>query len=120
VSHSETTAAPRRIFKFPSLGIQILIALALGILVGTLLHDYGAKTWVIENILNPAGKVLITMIKMIVVPIVISTLTVGIAGGENTKELGKMVTYLVCSKDFAEDFTNTKIDINKNPTITIR
>ncbi|HIW07768.1 MAG TPA: cation:dicarboxylase symporter family transporter [Candidatus Ignatzschineria merdigallinarum] len=81
VSHSETTAAPRRIFKFPSLGIQILIALALGILVGTLLHDYGAKTWVIENILNPAGKVLITMIKMIVVPIVISTLTVGIAGG---------------------------------------
>ncbi len=29
---------------------------------------------------------------------------------EYTKELGKMVTYLVCSKDFAEEFTNKKVD----------
>lgn len=26
--------------------------------------------------------------------------------------LGKMVTYLICSKDFAEEFTNTKIDVS--------
>ena len=31
---------------------------------------------------------------------------------ENTIELGKIVTYLVCSKDFAEDFTKQKIDYN--------
>lgn len=31
---------------------------------------------------------------------------------EQTKELGKLVTYLICSKDFAEDFTNQKIDYN--------
>ena len=31
---------------------------------------------------------------------------------DDTKFLGKLVTYLVCSKDFAEDFTNRKIDIN--------
>ena len=29
---------------------------------------------------------------------------------DDTKEIGKKVTYLVCSKDFAEDFTNTKIE----------
>lgn len=29
---------------------------------------------------------------------------------DDTKELGKMVTYLVCSKDFAEEISNTKID----------
>ncbi len=29
---------------------------------------------------------------------------------DDTKELGKMVTYLVCSKDFAEEITNSKID----------
>lgn len=34
-----------------------------------------------------------------------------------TKELGKMATYLVCSKDFAEDFTNTKIDINNDESL---
>lgn len=31
---------------------------------------------------------------------------------EQTKELGKLVTYLICSKDFAEDFTNQKINYN--------
>ena len=31
---------------------------------------------------------------------------------EDTVALGKKVTYLVCSKDFAEEFTSKKIDIN--------
>ncbi len=39
---------------------------------------------------------------------------------DDTKHLGKMVTYLVCSKDFAEDFSNKKIDVeNKNLLIEI-
>lgn len=39
---------------------------------------------------------------------------------EYTKELGKMVTYLVCSKDFAEEFTNMKINYHDiNSIITI-
>ena len=39
---------------------------------------------------------------------------------DDTKFLGKFVTYLVCSKDFAEDFTNKKIDVNnKNQLIEI-
>lgn len=36
---------------------------------------------------------------------------------EATKELGKLVTCLICSKDFAEEFTNQKIDINNNDSI---
>ena len=31
---------------------------------------------------------------------------------DDTKALGKKVTYFVCSKDYAEEFTNKKIDIN--------
>lgn len=31
--------------------------------------------------------------------------------------LGKMVTYLICSKDFAEEFTNTKIDVSNFETL---
>ena len=30
---------------------------------------------------------------------------------DDTRALGKKVTYLVCSKDFAEEFTNKKIDV---------
>lgn len=80
----------RRRFKMPNLGIQILVALILGIIAGAILHDHESKVWIIANIFQPAGQILIIMIKMIVVPIVVSTLIVGIAGGENTKELGKM------------------------------
>lgn len=78
-----------RKFKF-SLGIQILIALILGVIVGAILHDSVEKTWIIDKILNPAGQIFIKMIQMIVVPIVISTLIVGIAGVGDTKKLGKL------------------------------
>lgn len=76
-------------FKF-GLGWKILIALVLGIIVGAILHDSESKDWLIENFLSPAGKIFIQLIKMIVVPIVISTLVVGIAGVGSTKQLGKL------------------------------
>ena len=36
---------------------------------------------------------------------------------KDTKMLGKMVDYLVCSKDFAEEFAGIKIDYNNKDTI---
>ncbi|MEX6225612.1 cation:dicarboxylase symporter family transporter [Providencia hangzhouensis] len=76
-------------FKF-GLGWQILVALILGVIAGALLHDNTEyKDWLILNILSPAGKIFIQLIKMIVVPIVIST-RVGIAGVGNTKQLGSL------------------------------
>ena len=36
---------------------------------------------------------------------------------DDTKELGKMVTYLVCSHDFAEEFTGKKTDIRDFNTL---
>lgn len=36
---------------------------------------------------------------------------------ENTLELAKMVDYIVCSKDFAEEFTKKKIDYNDMKTL---
>lgn len=36
---------------------------------------------------------------------------------ENTMELVRMVDYIVCSKDFAEDFTKKKIDFNDMKTL---
>ncbi|MEB3767337.1 glutamate/aspartate:proton symporter GltP [Acinetobacter sp. MD2] len=74
-----------------TLAWQILIALILGIVVGTVLHnepDYQA--YVVGNILKPAGQIFINLIKMIVVPIVISTLILGIAGVGDSKKLGAL------------------------------
>ena len=84
----EATLNSRK-FKF-SLGMQIMVALILGIIAGSILHGSTNQSWVIENLLNPAGQIFIKMIQMIVVPIVISTLIVGIAGVGDTKKLGKL------------------------------
>ncbi|WP_047152838.1 cation:dicarboxylate symporter family transporter [Aneurinibacillus tyrosinisolvens] len=71
--------------KFGLVG-QILIGLALGIAVGAFF--YGNPK--VEEILQPIGTIFIHLIKMIVVPIVISTLIVGVAGVGDVKKLGKL------------------------------
>jgi proton glutamate symport protein len=74
-----------------SLAWQILLALVLGILLGSYLHyQSDSREWLITNLLSPAGDIFIHLIKMIVVPIVISTLVVGIAGVGDAKSLGRI------------------------------
>ncbi|MBT9431389.1 glutamate/aspartate:proton symporter GltP [Candidatus Sodalis endolongispinus] len=74
-----------------TLAWQILVALILGILLGAVLHNQGElRDWMITNILSPAGDIFIRMIKMIVVPIVVATLVVGIAGIGDAKKLGSI------------------------------
>ncbi len=74
-----------------SLAWQILIALILGIVAGTVLHNQPEhRDWLILNILKPAGDIFIHLIKMIVVPIVISSLIIGIAGVGDAKKLGRI------------------------------
>ncbi|MBF8722310.1 MULTISPECIES: glutamate/aspartate:proton symporter GltP [Pseudomonas] len=74
-----------------SLAWQILIGLVLGVAIGALLNHFSAeKAWWISNVLQPAGDIFIRLIKMIVVPIVISSLIVGIAGVGDAKKLGSI------------------------------
>lgn len=74
-----------------SLAWQILTALVLGIVVGAVLHNQpDNREWLVSNILSPAGDIFIHLIKMIVVPIVISSLIVGIAGVGDAKKLGRI------------------------------
>lgn len=75
----------KRKFKF-SLASQILIALVLGIVVGAIFYGNPA----VETYLKPLGTIFLNLIKMIVVPIVISTLIVGVAGTGDLKQLGRL------------------------------
>ncbi|MDP4107956.1 MAG: cation:dicarboxylase symporter family transporter, partial [Bacillota bacterium] len=69
-----------------SLAWQIFIGLVLGIIVGAVF--YGNPH--VEQILTPFGAIFLRLIKMIVVPIVISCLVVGVAGAGDMKSLGKL------------------------------
>ncbi|HEY4552897.1 MAG TPA: cation:dicarboxylase symporter family transporter [Bacillaceae bacterium] len=72
-------------FKF-SLAYQILVGLILGITVGAIFYGNPA----VATYLQPIGDIFIRLIKMIVVPIVISTLILGVAGTGDMKQLGKL------------------------------
>jgi proton glutamate symport protein len=69
-----------------SLAWQIFIGLALGIIVGAIF--YGNPH--LEEFLQPIGTIFIRLIKMIVIPIVISSLIIGVAGAGDMKSLGKL------------------------------
>ena len=63
--------------------IQVLIAVALGILVGWQFPDTGAK-------LKPLGDGFIKLIKMVIAPIIFCTVVHGIASMSDMKKLGRV------------------------------
>ncbi|MFT9850198.1 cation:dicarboxylate symporter family transporter [Aneurinibacillus sp. REN35] len=65
---------------------QIFLGLILGIAVGAIF--YGNPK--VAAVLDPIGAIFIHLIKMIVVPIIISTLIVGVAGVGTGKNLGRL------------------------------
>ncbi|OQM34136.1 glutamate/aspartate:proton symporter GltP [bacterium endosymbiont of Pedicinus badii] len=74
-----------------SLSWKIFIALVLGSIFGVFLHEQqDIKAWIINNLLFPSGEIFIRMIKMIVIPIVITTLIVGIGKTDGVKKLGSL------------------------------
>lgn len=69
-----------------SLATQIIIGLVLGIIVGAIF--YGNPD--VEKYLAPLGTIFLNLIKMIVVPIIVSTLIIGVAGTGDMKQLGRL------------------------------
>ncbi|WP_061860504.1 cation:dicarboxylate symporter family transporter, partial [Priestia megaterium] len=68
------------------LATQIFIGLAFGIAIGAIF--YGNNT--VMAILQPLGDIFLHLIKMIVIPIVVSALIVSIAGVGDIKKLGRL------------------------------
>lgn len=69
--------------KGMGLSTQIFIALILGVVFGYVFPTYGQA-------LKPVGDTFIRMIKMIVVPLIFSSLIMGIAGTGDFKALGRL------------------------------
>lgn len=76
----ETTVRSKR----PTLWIQIMIGLVVGSIIGTLWHGFGAA-------LQPIGTLFINAIRMVVIPLVFTAVTLGIYNiGTDLKQLGRM------------------------------
>ena len=70
----------------------MMIGLALGVVVGALVEQETAKTF-----LQPLGDLFIRLIRMVVVPLVVATIIAGAAGISDTSKLGRVATKtLIC------------------------
>lgn len=72
-----------RYIKNTKLTTKIFFALILGVVIGHFFPQFGASLKII-------GDMFLRLIKMIIVPLIFSTLVVGIAGTGDFKKLGKM------------------------------
>jgi aerobic C4-dicarboxylate transport protein len=74
---------PRTPKRGPSLYVQVLIAIVLGVLVGWARPEWGVA-------LKPLGDGFVKLIKMMIGPIVFTTVAVGIAGMRDLKSVGRV------------------------------
>src|ERR1043166_6041276 len=82
VRKSDSKAASRPWYR-PSLTTQILIGLVLGGVLGYLSPKWGNNVYFLRDIF-------LNLIKSIIAPLIFSTLVVGIAGGGDLKQVGRM------------------------------
>ena len=87
----EETPASQR----PALHTRILIGLAVGVTAGLAVNkafggDHPRVAWVVDNITQPVGQLFLRLLLMIVVPLVFSSLVVGVAGIGDIRKLGRV------------------------------
>jgi DAACS family dicarboxylate/amino acid:cation (Na+ or H+) symporter len=78
-----------------ALHTRILIGLAVGVVAGVVVNklfgtDHARVAWVITNITEPVGALFLRMLLMVVVPLVFSSLIVGVAGIGDVRKLGRV------------------------------
>ncbi|MBT9371616.1 dicarboxylate/amino acid:cation symporter [Rhizobium sp. CSW-27] len=77
-------ATPRgKIPLYRQLYVQVLVAIAAGILLGHFYPDVGAS-------LKPLGDAFIRLVKMIIAPVIFLTVATGIAGMSDLKKVGRV------------------------------
>jgi dicarboxylate/amino acid:cation (Na+ or H+) symporter, DAACS family len=74
---------------------KILIGLVVGVSGGLLANwvlggDHSGVVWTVENITRPVGQLFLNLLLMIVVPLVFSSLVVGVAGIGDIRKLGRI------------------------------
>jgi aerobic C4-dicarboxylate transport protein len=80
IDETKATAAPK---QKNTLYIQVLVAIVFGIAVGALFPKFGES-------LKPVGDIFVRLIKMLIGPIVFSTVSLGIAQMSDLKKVGKI------------------------------
>ena len=87
----KTADRPRGLPLHTKILIGLFIGAAAGVAVNALAGgDNSRVVWVINNITDPVGKLFLRLLLMIVIPLVFSSLVVGVAGMGDIRKLGRV------------------------------
>lgn len=87
----ETPDKPKGLALHTKILIGLIVGVVAGVAVNQLLGGDNARVaWVIDNITHPLGQLFLRLLLMIVVPLVFSSLVVGIAGIGDIRKLGRV------------------------------
>jgi DAACS family dicarboxylate/amino acid:cation (Na+ or H+) symporter len=81
--------------KGMALHTRILIGLAVGVIAGVAVNkrfggEHPGVVWIVDNFTQPIGQLFLRLLLMIVVPLVFSSLVVGVAGIGDIRKLGRV------------------------------
>src|ERR1700738_4054636 len=87
MSATIATAAPVRAAKpwYKILYVQVLIAILLGVVVGSLFRDFATNDWI-----KALGDGFIKLIKMVIAPIIFCTVVSGISHIQDARKVGRV------------------------------
>ena len=78
----------------PGLSVRMLLGLAAGIVLGVIanlaLGDSPGLAWVIRHVTEPAGKIFLRLLFMLVIPLILSALALGVSGIGDLRRLGRI------------------------------
>ena len=72
------------------MGIGLLVGATLGTLAHVLAPGSTAVEWLVANVTEPAGRVFLRLLFMLVIPLIVSALALGVAGLGDLRDLGRV------------------------------
>ena len=89
--HSQSEHAQK---KGMPLHTKILIGLLLGAMAGVsanmMAHGSTELTWVVDNVANPIGQIILRMLFMVVIPLVFTSVALGVASLGDVRRIGRV------------------------------
>jgi len=70
--------------------IGLIVGAVLGVLVNTLGRGAAGPMWVVDNVAQPIGQVFLRMLFMVVVPLVFTSVTLGVASLGDLRRIGRV------------------------------
>lgn len=85
-----TAPAPRRMALHTKIMLGLLVGAVAGVTANIYAHNSPALLWFTDNVASPVGQIFLRMLFMVVVPLVFTSLSLGVASLGDVRRIGRI------------------------------